>query len=351
MTMQSTIFLGAKLLGVQNSASKGWPTSLRESPDTPIKIVARSSSFRLGPDGGRTMPRNTRNSPFSVWMLFFCTLWLSSPAHSTTFMDPCSANGVQLSSEIVIGYHDPTTPFTPVPVPPPAIGANLIHTVPPYTASVHYSTAVTGIAATPTITRAPAFTGMPAKDLVVGTVSSEFGYGTPTGPLLIDSVRLRAFGTASAVNAFDTAGGPADAVVEGRAFAEFYVDPVLPSCSGDIGLPALRPLAPYETRLEIQVLQMPAGTTSFIPIFTQMAGDPPTLVPITPNAFYRIVLDYRLRVPHSNDPPYDADITVTVMGAPAVPAMSVDRRLLLVMGLLLLGGGFLLRGRIHRNPS
>ena len=276
-------------------------------------------------------------------------LVIGSPAAAVNFLANCSPNGITLGSEMVIGYHDPTGPLTPVVIPPPAPFANVVHTIPP-TVLIIPSVASSGIVTAGPILKLP-LGGGAAKDLVEGKVTSEFEYAATVGTLPLDGFRLRAVGSGSAVAALDFIGAPADAYVQGRATADFFNDlvpagspgPPPPDCNGSIFLPPLRPLAPYEVTLAVTVLQGFGGP--MVVIHTQLPGSPAVTLPLAPGAFYRLVLDYKLRVPHGFDPPFDADISIDVAEALPAPGLSPFGLALLVLVVFAAGGGMLVRGR------
>ena len=276
-------------------------------------------------------------------------LGLGSSAEAANYLANCVPNGIILGSEMVIGYHDPAAPPAPVLIPPPAPLANLVHVVAAPVVVVS-SMGAYGIVTAGPITKLPLGGGL-AKDQVVGRFSSEFEYALPVGTRPLDSFRLRANGSGSAVAAFDLAMGPADALVQGRATAEFFVDtlpagtplPPPPNCAGTVFLPPLRPLAPHEVVLQLTVLRAAGGV--MVPIYTQVPGGPPATVAIGPAALYRVVLDYTLRVPHGVDPSFDVDLEITVNEEVPAPGLAPFGLALVALGFLAVGGGLLLRGR------
>ena len=82
-----------------------------------------------------------------------------------------------------------------------------------------------------------------------------------------------------------------------------------------------------------------------VPIFTQGPGTPAATVALPAGFFYRLELDYYLRVPHGVDPAFDVDIEVGITEALPVPSFSPFGLALVVLGIFALGGGVLLRGR------
>jgi len=152
-----------------------------------------------------------------------------------------------------------------------------------------------------------------------------------------DSFRLRARGTASAFASLDNSATPADAVFIAHASAEFYVDVMSSlSCKGDIFVAPMRPLAPHEVLLELKIEQHVGGVVTVIA--SQAPGDPGILVTLPPGAYYRILLNYKLRVPYGVDPDFDVDTSISFIEAStSTPALSPDRQVLLVLGLLAIG--------------
>lgn len=278
----------------------------------------------------------------------------ASSAQAAPFLVSCAPNGVLLDSELTVGYDDPLTVMTPVTIPPAAPGADVVRTLGPTTLVVAPSPP-SGISTAGPITRAP-IGGGGAKDLVVAQTSSEFEYSAPLGTPGSDTFRLRAYGSGSAVSAFDAAGVAADAYVASRVQAEFYNEatptsaPPPTNCNGQIALPPLRALAPYEVTLQVSILEQIGGVGPINLVYTHNPGAGPANITLQRGARYQVVLDYELRVPHGIDPPFDADVTFTVTSAAAVPSASAFGRVALILLSMLVGTYFVARsghGRPH----
>ena len=273
-----------------------------------------------------------------------------SPAAAVTYLDDCAHNGVLLKSELSIGYqgvgHSVGTFVPGFPIPP----VDLALSSPPVSQLV-VNPAAGGVAAIGPITRLP-LGGGGGKDQVQGRVESFFEFGTPSGTLPIDTFRLRALGLASAVAAFNSAGNPADAHVFARASAEFFngVTPIsgpATTCVGVVQVAQMRTLAPYETLMELRVVQDFTGTP--VVVANQLPGDPPLAVTLVPGESYLIEFRYEYHVPFGVDPNFDAVVEITVAPAQPVPSMDGPRRGLLVALIVAAAGlgmlGVRLRGR------
>lgn len=246
----------------------------------------------------------------------------SAPAPASVVLD-FVPNLVFLTAEIQAGFLDPggTSTAADVDAPPAVFG-----TAPDTTLSTAFTT---------TASLRPAASAEP-KDIAEGALEAAFEFGAPfagaTSPL--DRISFDINGTASAVDARNAAGNPSNAVVEGKASAEFFVDALFGGVSpgdvvGQIQLGDLRALAPFETALEINVFE----NSSPIPILTHGAGAAATAVQLRADNFYLVSLDYRMEVPFGNDPPFSFAIDIPLAPASSLPEPGSG--LLVSLGMLL----------------
>ena len=263
--------------------------------------------------------------------LLLAAVW-AAPSAAVTYLDDCAHNGIQLKSELTIGYQGPggtTGTFVPG-FPPPAL--DLVVSSPPAQALV-VNPLPSGVAAIGPITRLPLGGSVTMKDRVQGRVESFFEFGTPSGARPNDTFRLRALGMGSAVSSMNSAGNPADAHVFARASAEFFngLTPIsgpATTCAGVIWLTQMRGLLAFETLMELRVVQDFTGTP--VVVANQVAGDPPLLVTLVPGESYLIEFRYEYHVPFGMDPNFDASVEFNVLPPVTVPAMDGAERGVLV---------------------
>ena len=263
-----------------------------------------------------------------VWLALLLVWAVADRAQAVTYLDDCANNGVNLESDVSLGYLNvPGAPPTAVlgtfpagaPVPPgfdhvtTHIGPVLVVNPP----SVSGSTATTP----PTLTIAPA-TG-PLKDRVDFTAEAFFEFGTPSGSFGQDTFRFRALGNASAVGAQLIAGDPADGQARVQHRIYFFNDLVpaggpATTCAGGLQLPNMRTLAPYEVGMKLDVIEDYAVSPTVV--VSQGPGDPATSFVLNPGKGYMLRYEYEYRVPHGIDPPFDGSYAVTIAPPPPVPS-------------------------------
>ena len=203
-------------------------------------------------------------SPFD--RLLHSVLWASilllaaTNASACTYLDDCANNGVLLTSEVALGFLDvpgggftATTGTFPYGSPPPAGVDHATTVVGPVLVVNPAVSGSTGTVPSPLI-KTPA-TGAP-KDQVETAAELYLEFGTPSGSVPDDTISFRAQGVASAVNAFLISGNPADAQTLVKHRVEFFNDVVPASgpsttCSGNLNLPDMPPLAPYLSLIHI----------------------------------------------------------------------------------------------------
>ena len=230
---------------------------------------------------------------------------IAGPASANTWLATCSLNGITLTSDITVGFvgagsgAGDFTSAQATDLALPALGP-------------------TGLAAAPA--SLPPASGDP-KDKAEGTVESSFEFGTPVGSTAFDTFTFRANGIGSAVSAKNIAGNPSAASVIGKATVEFFVDIVPPNdCDGFIQLSGLPALAPFETFLEVNVIQDPGLPTQTL-LATIPDNSPGQIIPIVEGKGYQILFDYEILVPNGVDPPFDITFSGTFsQSLPALPA-------------------------------
>ena len=153
---------------------------------------------------------------FGTTLLVASTLTAFGSARADTYLSACALNGVLVTAEVMVTYDGA--------LPDPLDSK----TVPAFDAVVLPGT--TADAVVPPFFFPPD-TGDPKPDGVTAEASSRFEFGTPSGTTPLDTFVFDAAGNASALAAFNTAGNPADAVIQVIASAEFFVDPVPPGCA------------------------------------------------------------------------------------------------------------------------
>ena len=288
------------------------------------------------------------------WKTVACLLLVggwAAPSASVTYLDDCAHNGVLLKSELTVGYEgigSTNGNFVPGSPPPPV---DLAHSVPPVQTLV-VNPSPSGVAAIGPVTRLP-LGGGAMKDQVQGRVESFFEFGTPSGTRPTDTFRLRAVGVGSSVASFNSAGNEAAAHVFAHATAEFYngLTPIsgpATTCVGVIWLAQMRGLLPFETLMELRVVQDPTGAP--IVVANQVPGDPPLLVTLVPDQGYLIEFRYEYHVPFGMDPNFDASVEFNVLPPATVPAMDGVERGVLV-GLLVALAAFAIVGMRARTRS
>jgi len=206
-----------------------------------------------------------------------------------------SSNGVTIQSEIAVGYKDPVFGSSVAADFADDIDSDLASAINPL-----------GMAdASQTILPASGA----AKDQAQGALKSQFELGTPYGSVPIDEGRFSASFWASAWDAKNLAGNPSDAVVAALGRMSFYVDPIGMGPNifvGQLNLPGLPPLGPYETNLQLEVLD------NSVPFLTLTSGGPGAVVPLATAHNYDLVLYYKVTVPYGNDPPFAFGYTFTM---------------------------------------
>lgn len=241
---------------------------------------------------------------------------IAGSAHAATHLATCSLNGVSLSSDITVGFvgvGSGAGDFTS------GSGSDLALA----------SLGPTG-SALATASIVPAV-GDP-KDKAEGSVEARFEFGTPVGTTPFDTFKFEATGVGSALNATNLAGNASAASVVGQATVEFFVDIVPPNdCDGFIQLSDLRALAPFETFLEVNVIQDPGLPTQTL-LATIPDGSPGQVIPIVEDKGYLIQFDYELFVPNGVDPPFSIVFSGAVSSS--LPAPALGGRGALLLGLL-----------------
>jgi hypothetical protein len=264
------------------------------------------------------------------WILAstLCAFCLApSLALADTDLGVCALNGVNISSDVTVKYN--------------GVGAGAADTNSASDSGLVIPTTPSDIA-TAAANLTPAGGG-DDKDKVEGTLTAAFEFGTPFGSTAFDTLRLDAFGSASAFDAKNSAGNPAGAEVTGEARTNFFIDVVAGTdCDTFLHLPAVRNLLPYETFLEINV-------SSTVVNATLGPGSPAQTILLPEGHAYLIQLNYDYAIPNGVDPPFAFGYEVLVGGLPAVPALGMET--MIVVALLLLGiGTVLLRARLSSVP-
>lgn len=278
-----------------------------------------------------------------VLLASLLSILTGTSAHALSYLRACALNGIEFESEMVIGYNNPGTPMAPSTALLPS--DDVWRMFGPPGLALESLGSFGGTMVGPT-TRSPVGGTLadPSKDVVTGEVLNEFEFGWPVSGVdesSLDTFRIQVTGSASAVGALDAASSPADAVLEATARVEFYNE-ATPStsppyhCYGQILLPPLRPLAPYEVKYEIEVFEKHGPSGPFDLIYTHTAGSLGWSTLITPSFTYRLVLTYLLVVPHGEDPPFDAQLAFTVEEDSSVPVPSASWLTLLALAASLL---------------
>jgi hypothetical protein len=241
---------------------------------------------------------------------------------------PCVLNGVNISSDVTVKYN--------------GVGAGAADTNSASDSGLVIPTTPSDIA-TAAANLTPAGGG-DDKDKVEGFLTAAFEFGTPFGSTAFDTLRLDAFGSASAVDAKNSAGNPAGAEVTGWARTDFFIEGGTGmDCDTFLHLPAVRNLLPpYETFLEINV-------SSTVVNATLGPGSPAQTILLPEGHLYQIQLNYDYAIPNGIDPDFAFSYEVLVGGVPTVPGLGMEA--MIVVALLLVGlGTVLLRARRSSVP-
>jgi hypothetical protein len=256
-------------------------------------------------------------------MLLLVGLFMFSAANASaeSVLGYCSQDGVTVSSDIFrIGFDGAT------PVPADFSSA---------TDSVLVAADMPSGTANATASILPAGGGA-AKDRVDGSLTAGFEYGIPFGGTGQDTLLLEATGMGSATLSKNSNGNNADAVVEGEARAEFFIDIVAGmDCDTFFNMPAVRLLEPHETLLEINVILDPGGAGQLLA--TLSPGSPAQTILLPEDHSYLIQLNYDYRVPFGVDPPFSFSYMVSIGESPSVPALGTEGAFIAVLLMLALG--------------
>lgn len=149
-----------------------------------------------------------------------------------------------------------------------------------------------------------------AKDTASGTITTDFIYGAPFGAASSDTLLFSFSGTVSAVDAHNSALAPAAAFVSATGSLSFIIDRsglTTGDPAGLLVLPALRPLAPTESRIELQVVETAPPSFFTTTALDLIAGDPATSLTLHAGSRYEIDLFYKAVADFGTDPALSFD--------------------------------------------
>jgi hypothetical protein len=238
------------------------------------------------------------------WVVTVCVLGLAfgTSVQAASFVGIHSSNGVFITSDVRVGYDDPVFGTSVAADFALASDSDLAANFQPL------GTASATALAVP-------LGGGAAKDQVEGKLKLEYELGSPFSALPLDEGRFEVSGDGSALASKNFAGNPSDAVVDARGRMTFFVDTFLlplDAVAGQLNLPAMPALQPYETGLSLEVY-VDLGA---VPDLTLLPGDPATVFEVKAGHQYDLLLDYGVRVPYGDDPPFAFTYSFTAEPAP-----------------------------------
>lgn len=156
-----------------------------------------------------------------------------------------------------------------------------------------------------------------AKDIITGQLDFKLGFGVPVvgATHLDDTFMFHVSGRMSAVDARNAAGHESDAIVEGKAIADFYIDAAHGGAvAGDVVGFALFPklsLGPFDTMMEVIVTEMDP-VTGISNASAYMAPHPDFAHYLLGDRYYNIAYRYEAMVDFGVDPPYENQYSYTL---------------------------------------
>lgn len=185
------------------------------------------------------------------------------------------------------------------------------------------------------------------KDVITGQLDFKLGYGVPVAGATHahDTFTMHISGHMSAVDSHNAIGYASNAISEGKAIADFYLDAAHGGAVGGavVGF-ALFPeltMGPFDRLMEVIVTEMDPATG--VSVVTPYAAPHPDFAHnLLGDRYYNIAFSYAALVPFGVDPPYGVDYSYGLSYASALVPESASIGL---MGLGLLGLGLIRRRR------
>ena len=155
------------------------------------------------------------------------------------------------------------------------------------------------------------------KDAITGQLDFKLGFGIPVAGAthLDDTFNVHISGRMSAVDAHNAIGYASDAISEGKAVAEFYLDAAHGGAVGGavVGF-ALFPkltMGPFDRVVEVIITEMDPVTGISV-VSPYAAPHPDFAHSLLGDRYYKIAFSYAALVPFSVDPPYGIDYSYSL---------------------------------------
>ena len=203
-----------------------------------------------------------------------------------------SANGGRLEATLTAGFNDPNGTSVP--------GTDF-QTDGPHSDQTDASLSPIASAAA-TLTTFPVGVSDPT-DIAEGTLTVDFEYGSPVlgSSVADDTLEFSIDATLSALDAHNSVGAESDTFVNAKGTFDFFLDPGFGGAPtgalvGQLDLPALRALDPFELVLSLMVTQDSSLVASLF------AGDAASSVDLFSGSAYLVTYQFAALVPFGFDP-------------------------------------------------